>query len=194
MKAIVFDVDGVIIGGKDESGKYLWMKNIEADLGLNQDQIRQIYSNWSLVIKGLVDTQQYFNDIFTRLNIALPADTFIEYWIKHDSHINTEILPVLESLKGRKLYMGTNQDSYRTTFLQKKFSSYFDGIFSSYQIGAIKPEPEFFKHIETTLSLQSTDIAFIDDSISHVQAAAKLGWKCHHYQNIEGLKKFFHNL
>ena len=93
MKAIIFDVDGVLINSKDESGKYLWDKNIEKDLWLTSDQTRQIYSgDWALVMKGLLDTRKYFKMMFTKLNIGLSIDNFIEYWIKHDLNTNTEIL------------------------------------------------------------------------------------------------------
>src|SRR5690606_25531425 len=119
MKVIVFDVDGVLLRDKDEAGNYLWSKNIEADLGLSSDQIRLIFSgDWSLVLKGRVDTQQYFQSMFTQLNIGLSTQEFIEYWLKHDLVINTEIIPVLESIKGYKLYIGTNQDPLRTKLLQ----------------------------------------------------------------------------
>lgn len=195
MKAIVFDADGVIIGGKDKSGKYLWQKNIGTDLGLSQDQVCQIYSgDWALVLKGFVDSRQYFKNVFAKLNIGLSVDEFIEYWLKKDSIINAEILPVLESISGPKLYIGTNQESCRTMFFQKTFEPYFDGIFSSYQMGAIKPEPEFFKYIESNLNIQPADIAFIDDSKSHVEAAARVGWTCHYYKNIEELKSFIKKL
>ena len=67
MKAIVFDADGVLIGGKDESGEYLWQKNIGTDLGIRPDQIGQIFSgDWSLVLKGFVDTQRYFNAVLAQ--------------------------------------------------------------------------------------------------------------------------------
>ncbi|MFH1254533.1 MAG: HAD-IA family hydrolase [bacterium] len=195
MRAIVFDVDGVLINSKDESGKYLWDKNIEKDLGLTTTQTRQIYSgDWALVMKGLLDTRQYFKMMFTKLNIGLSIDDFIEYWIKHDSNTNTEILQTIKSIKNTKLYVGTNQDRFRTDFLQKKFKPYFDGFFPSYQIGAIKPEPEFFRYVESTLNIQSKDIAFIDDLKSNIEAATKLGWTCHHYQNIEDFKIFMKDI
>jgi hypothetical protein len=82
MKIVVFDCDGVIINSTDEYGKYLWSKNIKKDLGLSPDQIRLIFSgDWSLVLKGLMDPQQYFKSVFTKLNIALSVDLFIEYWV-----------------------------------------------------------------------------------------------------------------
>ena len=195
MKAIIFDADGVLIGGKDGSGQYLWQKNIETDLGLSPDQVTRIYSgDWSLVLKGFVDSRQYFKTMFTKLNIAVSVDEFVEYWLKNDTTINTKIFPVLESVKVAKLYIATNQDRHRTKVLQEKFESYFDKIFSSYQIGAIKPESEFYRYIESNLKIQSKDIAFIDDSKSHIEAAARFGWTCHHYQNIEGLKNFIKKL
>jgi HAD superfamily hydrolase (TIGR01509 family) len=195
MKAIIFDADGVLIGGKDEHGNYRWHKTIEADLGLTPDHMRQLFSaEWASILKGHLDTKQHFTTVFAALNIALPVDTFIDYWLTHDATINTELISMLPSIKGFNLHMGTNQDKYRTAFIQKTFGPYFDRIFSSYHLGAIKPEPAFFRYIETALNLQPADIAFIDDSKSHVEAAAALGWTCHHYQNIEGLKHFIKTL
>ena len=195
MKAIIFDFDGVLTHCKDANGKYLWHKNIHVDLGLTEEQMSKIYSgDWTLVMKGLLGMQEHLKNVFTKLNIALSIDEFIEYWLSHDFDINTEIIPVIKSIKGQKLYIGTNQDSHRTAFLQEKFAHHFDGFFSSCQIGAMKPEPEFFKYIESKLNIQAKDIVFIDDSLSHIQAATQLGWTCHHYQNIEELKKFIQKL
>jgi len=155
LKVIVFDVDGVLIHSKDVNGKYLWSKNIHIDLGITEDQISKIYSaNWTLVMKGLLSTQQHLENIFKELNITLSVNEFIEYWLSHDFYINTEIIPIIKSIKGSRCYIGTNQDSHRTTFLQEKLTPYFDGFFSSYQIGAIKPELKFFKYIESNLNLQ----------------------------------------
>lgn len=188
---MIFDVDGVLINSKDASGNYLWNKNIEKDLGLSNDQVRQLYStDWSLVMKGIVDTQHYFKRMFKTLNIEISVDTFINYWLEHDLSINTEVIQAIESIKEVRIYIGTNQDSYRIAVLQKKFDKYFDGIFSSHHIGFIKPEPEFFKYIESSLNMQAQDIAFIDDLKSNIQAATQLGWTCHHYQNIEAFKDF----
>lgn len=195
MKAIIFDVDGVLINSHDEFGKRLWQKGIQKDLGLSPDQMHQIYSgNWSSVLKSRIDTRQYFKTVFTKLNVGLSVDAFIEYWLEHDLNINAKIFPVIEAISGIKRYIATNQDSYRTVLLQKKFELYFDGFFSSYKIGAMKPEPEFFRYIEANLRLESKDIAFIDDSKSHVEAAEQLGWTCHHYQNIDELNNFIQAL
>lgn len=195
VKVVIFDVDGVLINSKDAFGKYLWYKNIEKDLGLSLNQVDQFFSSdWSLVLKGLVDTRQYFKTIFTKLNIALSVDAFIEYWLAHDLSINTDLIATIESINGVRRYMGTNQDSYRAKVLQRTFAQYFDGMFASYYIGFIKTEPGFFKYIESNLNVQAKDIVFIDDSWSHIQTAMQFGWICHHYQNIEACKDFIQKL
>jgi len=195
VKAIIIDVDGVLIKGKDEHGKYLWRENIKQDLGLDPDLASQVFmSNWSDVIKGCVDAKHYFTTVFNQLKIDVPVDTFIDYWLTHDLNINKEILPILSLLSNYKRYLGTNQEQYRASFLQKTFGPYIDGIFCSYQIGAMKPEFEFFKHIETTLGLPAHEIAFIDDTLSHVTAASERGWVCHHYKNIEEFDDFVKSL
>jgi putative hydrolase of the HAD superfamily len=195
VKAVIFDVDGVLIKSKDVLGEYLWNKNIEKDLGLTADHMRLMYTaDWSLVLKGLLDVRQYFKTRFDALNIALSVDVFIEYWLRCDSIVDSEVIQVLEAIKGPKLYIGTNQERRRTLFIREKFKSYFDGIFSSYQVGAIKPEPEFYRYIESNLKIQAKDIAFIDDSKSHIEAAVRLGWTCHHYRNIKDLNDFVQKL
>lgn len=195
IKAVIFDVDGVLINSKDDFGKYLWQKNIEKDLGLSQNKLSKLFSkDWSLVLKGHVDTHQHFKTRFMALGIELPVDRFIEYWLTHDLNINTEIFPIVKSIKTAKLYIGTNQDSHRAAFLQKKFAPYFDGIFASHHLGYMKPEPDFFKHVESNLNLQPENIAFVDDLLPNIQAAKKLGWTCHHYQNSQACKDFIQTL
>jgi len=195
VQAIIWDVDGVLIKSKDALGRYLWHKNIEADLGLSTDQMRRIYSgNWPLVMKGIVDTRQYFKTVFAELDIKLSVDLFIEYWLEHDLNINTEIFPILETIERTKLYIGTNQDSFRTTFIQQQFEPYFNRIFSSCKMGFIKPERGFFEYIESNLNIRSKNIAFIDDSESNINVAEQFGWSRHHYQNIESLKNFILHL
>jgi len=191
MKIIIFDVDGVIIKAKDHFGNYLWSQNLKNDLGIDPKQIDQIYSeNWRNVLKGLIDTRQYFKNAFAKYHIKISVDAFIAYWIRHDTNYNAEIFPILKALNKYKLYIGTNQEKYRTTFFREIFEPFFETVFSSCEIGAVKREAEFYSYIETKLQTKPDNIIFIDDSKAHIDAAEKHGWICHLYQNIESLDKF----
>lgn len=195
IKAIIFDVDGVLISSKDEQGEYIWHKNIQAKLGIDAKCLSSIYSgNWSLVMKGMLNMQQHVANVFSECSIDLPIDSFIDYWLKNDLKINESIVTLIRQLKTHKRYLGTNQDFLRAAVIWNKFGQDFDGFFPSCQLGAIKPEVNFFKHIENALNLASHEIAFIDDSKTHIETATRLGWICHHYKNIEGFKDFIETL
>ena len=195
IKAIIFDVDGVLISSKDGQGEYFWDKGIQAELGIDAKCVAAIYSgNWNLVMKGKLDMQQHVAHVFSEFSVDLPVDSFIDYWLKNDLRINEDIISLVRQLKHPMRYLGTNQDFLRAAVIWNKFGQDFDGFFPSCQLGAIKPEVNFFKHIENALNLASHEIAFIDDSKTHIETATKLGWICHHYKNIERFKDFIETL
>ena len=80
-------------------------------------------------------------------------------------------------------YLGTNQEGVRTTHILKSVGNYFKGCFASYTIGFIKPEQEFFEHIEKTLALSPNELLLIDDAKINTDGAAQRGWNIFHYQN-----------
>ena len=206
MKVVIFDLDGVCIKDKDEQGKFLWSKNIEKDLGITSTHMQHLFSkDWHAPLKGLMDTRQYFSSIFAKLHIDLSVHTFIDYWLEHDWNINTDVFGELQTIKNRALLcpqkrsnitlcLGTNQDTYRAHFIRTKIGTLFDALFFSCDLGAMKPETEFYKHIESKLGVEPHHIAFIDDSKAHVEAATRAGWISHQYQNIDDLKNFLGEL
>ena len=161
MKAIIFDVDGVLFKTHNIDGTYLWSSSVKNDLGLSKIHFDKIFSNsWENVVKGKVDTIEYLHNvfqdnIFTNLNVM--PEIYINYWLSKDHHVNLEVIEFIKSIK-TTCYIGTNQEGFRTDHILKHIGCYFKGCFSSYRIGCIKPEPEFFQHIEKALSLQPMDL------------------------------------
>ncbi len=58
----------------------------------------------------------------------------------------------------------------------------------SYQIGAMKPEPEFFKYVINDLEVDPAAIFFIDDKQENILAASKEDMHAHLFTSIETLK------
>ncbi len=52
-------------------------------------------------------------------------------------------------------------------------------LFVSATIGAMKPDPGFFRYVAGRLGLDGNQIAFVDDKPENVTAAAGLGWRTH---------------
>ncbi len=186
IKAVVFDVDGVLFDSIDTNGKYLWSKNATQDLGLRSAHFKKIYSSkWDAVTRGTVSTishlTEVFNDeLFASLNLR--PEKYIEYWLSHDVFLNTAMLELAASLSV-PAYIGTNQDLHRTQHIKKLVGPVIKDIFSSYEMGYIKPEVGFYTHIEKALKLAPHEILLIDDTLANVAAAQERGWHTIQYQS-----------
>lgn len=198
MKTIIFDVDGVIFKTHDIDGRYLWSRSIKQDFGLSKRHFQKIFClEWDDIVRGKLDTishlQKVFHDqIFQNLKIS--PEKFINYWLENDNNINLDVLDLIKTLEV-PCYLGTNQEKYRTNHILKLVGNYFNGCFSSYQIGYKKPELNFFDHIEKTLSLSATDLLLVDDTLENIKAAQAKGWRTYLYQdNVEHLQEFIANL
>ena len=55
-------------------------------------------------------------------------------------------------------------------------TKYFDGVFYSHLVHAIKPHKEIYSIVENTTGLKGHELLFIDDKSENIVAAQKLGW------------------
>lgn len=54
-------------------------------------------------------------------------------------------------------------------------------LFISGTLGFVKPDHDIYRHVERKLGLEGREIAFVDDRLPNVEAAAELGWQAHHW-------------
>ena len=65
IKAIIFDVDGVVFKTHDESGNYLWSQSIQEDLGLTSKHFSVVFSEkWESIIRGKIKLDAHLHAIF----------------------------------------------------------------------------------------------------------------------------------
>ncbi len=194
IKAIIFDVDGVLFKTYDQNKNFLWSSTIKQDLGLTSEHLSVIFSHkWYDIIRGKIDLSEHLNSVFQEKlfqDLAITPKKYIEYWLSKDNHINQYVLKLAKQLKA-PCYLGTNQEGTRTSHILSTIGSYFKGCFASYEIGFIKPEREFFQHIQNTLGLLPHELLLIDDTEHNIEEARRCGWYVYHYQNnIEDLERF----
>ncbi len=198
IKAIIFDVDGVIVNSCDDQGHFLWSRHVKEDLGLQKVHFDRIFSEkWTDITRGKGNLQDHLHTLFQEplfKDLGISPQTYIEYWLSHDCHINTEMLELITSLS-IPCYLGTNQEALRTQSILNTVGRCFKGCFASYHIGFIKPESSFFHHIEQVLSLKPGQLLLIDDTKENVDSALNNGWRGYHYNGrlenaMEELKNF----
>jgi putative hydrolase of the HAD superfamily len=71
---------------------------------------------------------------------------------------------------------------------------YFERIFVSAEMNALKPEPAIYLEVATELGITPAQMVFIDNKSINTDAAAALGITTHHFESVEGLARFLESL
>ena len=71
---------------------------------------------------------------------------------------------------------------------------YFERIFISAEMNALKPDPEIYLGVAGELGITPEQMVFIDNKRVNTDAAAALGITVHHFTGVEGLSRFLRAL
>lgn len=193
IKALMVDVDGVLIDGRPQDGKH-WATGLEDDLGIQSDILQREFFqvHWEDIVVGRATLKERLIPALKKIAPAVTADRFIAYWFQQDSRINRDLLEELTSLRteGIQVFLATNQEHMRARYLMQDLglSKMLDGIYYSAQLGVKKPDHAFFTRICTHRGLRPTEVVLIDDSLKNVTAAAEVGWHSVNWKNTDSLR------
>jgi putative hydrolase of the HAD superfamily len=193
VKALVFDIGGVIYVGKQRGN--LYMPEL---LGIDQDVWREstkkIQENLNV---GCIDENAGLLEM--ACNLKIDKDKIKKAWIKtfHVRFIlNKTLLKIIRRLKKNyKTAILSNQWSMPYKILiTKEIKSNFDVMVFSHQVGFKKPSENIYHLTLQRLNLKSNECVFIDDIEENLVPAKKLGMKTILFKNnkqlIQDLKKF----
>lgn len=192
IKFILSDLDGVI-------RKYPNERNlkIEEKFGLPQGSLVKSAFQTPFLEKavcGHISDENWREEIEKNLTLLSSPEVsrlaMLE-WNDFSGIVDYEYLNFLE-VRFPKIPVAvlTNGTSRLKSDLSKlNLNDQFFKIFNSADIGFCKPNPKIFHHVVEKLNCKPSEILFIDDSLSHVQAAKELGMKVCHYNSLGDLEK-----
>jgi len=175
IKAVLFDVDGVLANGA------LFSQHLELDYGITQQMVSPFFQGrFQQCLVGSADLKQELAQHVAQWGWPGSVDEFVDYWFQCEHVINEPLLQVAQQLRQRGLrcYLATDQEKYRTAYIldQMGFADSFDGMFSSAHIGYTKRDQRFFAHILQALHpVKATEILFWDDTPTKVESARSAG-------------------
>lgn len=195
IRALIFDVDGVLVTGHKEKGGW-WHVDMEKDLGLNPDlfQRRFFTEQWGDIVCGRQRIEEPLAAILAEIAPQLSVRDLLDYWFRQDSGLELTLLAELETLRSRSsigLNLATNQEHRRAAYLWREleFEHHFDAIHYSADIGYAKPDDEFFAAVEDRTGFDGPHLLFFDDQERNVQAARARGWQAHVWTGMETFEK-----
>jgi epoxide hydrolase-like predicted phosphatase len=179
IKAVIFDVGGVIIFDKDHTKREVWEKR----LGLAQGELTQIVSevgNASQAASGGITEREIWREVGKKLGLfdAQIAEMQLDYWSGEE--LNVELVRFIRALRPRyKIGILSNAWSDARAFHNGRFrmNTWSDGAVYSAEVKLVKPDARIYQLILTTLGVRAEESIFVDDMLVNVQAAQALGMK-----------------
>eukprot|EP00439_Symbiodinium_sp_Y106_P088742 s1_g1278.t1 len=195
IRALVFDVDGVLVTGHKDKGGW-WHVDMEKDLGLDPDLFQRHFftQQWGDIVCGRLGIEEPLAATLAEIAPQLTVEDMLDYWFKKDAGLNKDLIAALEDLRRRHnlgLSLATNQEHRRANFLWRdlELEHHFDAIHYSAEIGHAKPNPDFFAAVEDRTGFDGPNLLFFDDQERNVVGARERGWHAYVWTGIETFEK-----
>jgi len=189
-KCVIFDCDGVLVDSEAISAKIF--QEMASELGCNLD--------FETVLVQITGTSMKENLMFfsEKINGELPADFESEFRKRSYEAFKTDLKPIQgihELLNKLKIPVGVASsgpvEKIKLNLTTANLIHFFgENIFSSYDIGSWKPEPEIYLHAAKKMGFKPSECAVIEDSIAGVKAAKAGGFDVYAFSNDKNKTEF----
>ncbi|MDP5093341.1 MAG: HAD family phosphatase [Polaribacter sp.] len=193
IKNIVFDLGGVIMNldvpKTIEAFKALGIKNIVNDTGHHYQ-----YSFFYDFEIGKISENDFLESLFNLSDKSPNHQEIIKAWNAMILDMPKERIDFLKELrKNYTLFLLSNTnkihqkeylDTYKNSF-NSSFNDLFKKAYYSHEIGIRKPDEAIFNFILEDSNLVASETLFVDDAISNIEGAQKVGIKTYHVQNYD---------
>ena len=181
MKLVIFDCDGTLVDSEFLCN--LALEHQLAELGVKSD------ANALLAKYRGGKLATIMSSLETQFSISLPASFEVDYRLKvsklFDGHLvaNDGVKDVLASLTipfciASSAPRAKIERALNVTGLSEFFE---ENIFSSYDVGSWKPEPDLFLHAAQTMGVEPDECFVVEDSELGLQAANQAKMKSIYY-------------
>ena len=191
---IIFDMGGVLLDFSEARLMAHYFGHF------SDEEQRQAYDAvftsglWRRMDRGDFDEAGTVREICVLLPEAFHAcvtDLVWNYFEAMPPLPTNELIPLLKA-RGQKVFLLTNaphafhREKHRLPYLHL-----FDGVFSSCDVGLLKPNPEIYRTFLRQFDLRAEDCFFIDDMRANIEGAAKVGMAgyCYEDRDLARLKR-----
>ncbi len=150
--------------------------------------------------KGLVRVLEYWQRVAADLGTTWDLTTIQRLWaVDFRSWFSVEpgTVRVIDALRAggtRTALLSNAGFDFGDAFRNAPFSSGFERVFVSAELGMLKPEPEIYRHVAQELDIELAQMVFIDNKSVNVEAATALGVTGHVFTDVHGLRAFLESL
>jgi len=185
IKAVLWDMGGVILRTKDLSFRKKWADLLKVD---EKVLPKLVFDNEKAqdATLGLINTNELWEWLYNKFGLSPEKGAqFSKDFFAGDT-MDWELLQQIQSLRSRcvtGLLSNAWMDARQS--LGKKFPGWevFDFIFISAEIHLKKPDPKIYQYVTNLIEVMPEETILVDDQLDNVEAANQFG--------IHGIR--FHN-
>jgi len=197
IKAIIFDFGNVLL---EWNPRYVYQRYFQDDPeGMEQFFKEVNFADWNLQ----QDKGRPFAEGVAILSERFPhyaelIQAYHENWIDSIGAAYGGTIEILKQLKkaGYPLYGLSNWSAETFPFAREKYDFFdlFDDFVISGDVGHVKPDPEIFQIMLEKIGRPARECLFIDDALTNINQAQKMGFAIVHFQSPEQLAIALHDL
>lgn len=197
IKAIIFDFGNVLL---EWNPRYVYQRYFPNDPEAMERFFKEVdFANWNL--------QQDKGRPFAE-GVAILSEKFPQYaqlirayhenWTDSIGSAYTGTIEIMKQLKkaGYPLYGLSNWSAETFPFAREKYDFFdlFDDFVISGDVGHVKPDPRIFQIMLEKIGRPADECLFIDDALTNISQAQKMGFATVHFQSAEHLAVVLHEL
>jgi len=192
ISTIVFDLGRVLI----DFDHNLAAERIKRFTNKSAQEIYELIFSSDITIlfeEGKISPQEFFAKMKAMLELNLSYESFVPIWneIFFWTAQNRAVYGLASSLRQRyKIVVLSNINILHYEYLKQYFPlfSAFNHVFTSFELGCIKPGHEIYKKTLEKLNVSASEVFYTDDRQELVESARQLGINSFCFTGIHQLK------
>jgi len=186
IKTVIFDTDGMVV-----RREMYFSQRFSQEFGVPVEKVLPFFKNeFQLCLVGKADLKHELTKYLSQWNWQKPVNDLLSFWFEHESNVDKKMLASVQALrkKGIHCYLSTNNEKYRVQYLLDTLDlrNFFDGAFSSAELGFLKPQREFWSTIHERLGKpEKSEVLVWDDDKENVESAKNFGFRSELYRDID---------
>ena len=196
-RVVVFDYGEVISRSPSETDRAALLAVAGIDAAIFWDRY---WAHRDALDRGDLSVTNYWRTIATEVGADWSPGTLQQLWAADfRSWVSVEpgTIELLAEMHagGTRLALLSNAGfDFSDPFRFSPMGQYFERIFVSAEMNALKPEPAIYLEVATELGITPPQMVFIDNKSVNTDAAAALGITVHHFTGVDGLASFLASL
>lgn len=177
IKAVIFDIGGVLVRTVDQSGRRKWERRLALPPGGAEAIVLNSEMGHSAQ-RGEITTTQLWQWVGEYLQLGDQLETFRHDFWRGDA-VDAELVALIDMLRPNyQLGVISNaSDSLVDTLRHYELLDRFDLIIGSAYEGVMKPDSAIYSTALRRIGRRADETIFIDDSPINITAAQSLGMK-----------------